>query len=104
LDGAANKPDKECNLAAMICYDAAVSVDMNFGPAASGAMMTRVPNAYKSLFQIRSTAQLLDKYSDVTAWNNLLQADIDNGQPVQYAGSSTASGGHSWVCDGTRIW
>jgi len=99
-DGEVNKPDKECNTAAMICYDAAVAVDMDFGPAASGALMSKVAGAYRNYFKYASTTQLLDKYSDVTAWNNLLKADIDAGEPVQYAGSSTASGGHSWVCDG----
>jgi hypothetical protein len=99
-NAAANKPDKECELAALISYHAGIAVDMDYGTSASGAVMYKVAPAFKNYFQYASTAQVLDRYSDLNSWKTLLKGDIDNGQPVQYAGSSTSSGGHSWVCDG----
>lgn len=99
-NGAAAKPATECELSALLSYQAAVAVDMDFGADASGALMSKVAPAYKNYFRYATTTQIQDRYSDLTAWKNLLIGDLDLGQPVQYSGSSTASGGHSWVCDG----
>ncbi len=98
-NGAANKPDKECDLAALISWHAGIAVDMDYSPSASGALMGKVAPAFKNYFKYATTTQAVDRYSDLTAWKNLLRGDIDNGLPVEYAGSGSG-GGHAWVCDG----
>lgn len=99
-DGITTGNDKECDPAALISYQAAVAVDMDFGPSASGSFMPKVPPAFINYFKYDNTVQAKNRYSNLTDWKNLIYDELNAGQPVMYNGSSTASGGHAWVCDG----
>ncbi len=85
---------------ALISFHAGVSVQMNYGPDGSGAYSQDVPYALKSYFNYSNSAQYLSKSNfSTSAWESMLQADLDNSQPLYYSGYST-SGGHAFVCDG----
>jgi hypothetical protein len=100
-NGTASQPSKECNLAALISWHAGIAVDMEYGPDASSSYMSKVAPAYINYFRYANTAQIATKTSySASQWASLMRGDIDLGQPVQYSGNSTASGGHTWVCDG----
>jgi hypothetical protein len=83
-----------------ISYQCAVSVNMDFGPGASGAYLSG--EAFTNFFRYNSTIFEADKaqWSD-SEWNAQLKRDIDAGRPVVYSGyNSSFTSGHAWVCDG----
>ncbi len=90
---------------ATLMYHAGVSVNMQYGADGSGAFSEDVPFALVNYFNYAPTVELKSKtnYPVMADWYALLRNDLDAGRPVYYAGSSTASGGHAWVCDGYRI-
>ncbi len=87
---------------ATLMYHCGVSIDMNYDPAGSGAYNTAVPSALINYFKYQPSAEAKFKSSFATdaLWQTLIQAEMDAGRPVMLAGSSTASGGHEFVCDG----
>ena len=101
--GMNDQPSKECDPIALISYHAGISVNMNYnddGQCSSGAYTSDVPNALKNYFRYGSSCMYAQKMSYSTSnWNNLLQGDLNIGEPVLYAGRGPG-GGHAWVCDG----
>lgn len=107
----ANMPLNSANNdVSIISYHCGVSVEMDYSPSGSGAMVLDygpgAPSAeysFKTYFGYDpSTLQGKQKnnYSDAQ-WINLIKTDLDAGRPIQYAGySSGGGGGHTWVCDG----
>ena len=113
-------PNTGNNDVALLMYHCGVSVDMNYGIAGtclgeqfdgSGADVISAINphnppycaqyAYKTFFGFDSTTiQGLQRtnYSDAD-WINLLENELDNGRPIQYAGYGSG-GGHTFVFDG----
>ncbi len=79
-----------------LCFDAGVSVNMQYASAGSGAYMYLCANALSSVF----------KYSNAKYVNNpgnlLLPTDsnLAAGCPVLFGISSSGSNGHAVVCDG----
>jgi hypothetical protein len=102
-NGMTDAPSKECYPAALLSYHAGVSVNMIYnsdGACSSGAYQNTVPGALTSYFKYASSCVSANKMSyATTAWNNMLQGDLNTGKPVQYGGQGPG-GGHSWVCDG----
>lgn len=90
---------------ATLMYHAGVSVNMQYAASGSGAYSEDVPFALVNFFNYAPTAELKSKtnYPVMADWWALMRTDLDAGRPVYYAGSSTASGGHAWVCDGYRL-
>lgn len=90
---------------ATLMYHAGVSVNMQYAASGSGAYTEDVPFALVNFFNYAPTAELkaLADFPVMADWWALLRTDLDAGRPVYYAGSSTASGGHAWVCDGYRL-
>jgi hypothetical protein len=91
---------------AKLMYDCGVSVDMDYSPSGSGALVTGGnPSAEYSYYTYfgyeHSTIKGLN-YTDYTegAWEALLKDEINASRPVQYMGTDPTQGGHSWVCDG----
>ena len=84
---------------ALLSYNAAVAVDMSFGCDASGAYVSKVPNAFHSYFKYSSTVYYQNRSSDSTSWKNQMRANLDLGEPLMYTGQGP-DGGHAWVCDG----
>lgn len=90
---------------ATLMYHAGVSVNMQYGPDGSGAFSEDVPFALCNFFNYAPSTHLEAKadYPVITDWYALLRAELDAARPIYYAGSSTASGGHAWICDGYRL-
>jgi PKD repeat protein len=88
---------------ALINYHAGVSVEMNYGPASSGAFPTVVRDAMVNNFGYQTGANFKWQapYS-TAAWESMLKADLDNSKPVFYCGYEPfpGQGGHAWVIDG----
>lgn len=87
---------------ATLCYHAGVSVNMNYAADGSGAYSADVLYALTSYFKYDpSSINIYDfDANNQTEWINQIKTEIDAGRPVYYSGSSDASGGHAWVCDG----
>ncbi len=101
------------NAVATLMYHCGVAVEMNYGVAATGGSGSYViiaasPSpqqsseyAFKTYFGYNASTiqgKKRSNYSD-NNWINLLKTELDNGRPIQYAGSGSG-GGHTWVCDG----
>lgn len=95
---------------AILMYHCGVSVDMNYGVAADGGSTAYVISdqspvtncaeyAFKTYFGYKdATGKIRANYS-LSSWINLLQNELDNGQPILYAGFGNG-GGHAFVFDG----
>lgn len=90
---------------ATLMYHAGVSVNMDYAPDGSGAFSEDVPFALVNYFNYAPTVELKSKadYPVLANWYTLLRTDLDAGRPIYYAGSSAASGGHAWICDGYTL-
>lgn len=85
---------------AEISFHAGVGVNMDYGPDASGAQSSTVPYALYTYFNYSNSAQYLQKSSYlITAWEAMLQSELDAGHPLYYSGYSN-EGGHAFVFDG----
>lgn len=87
---------------ATLCYHAGVSVNMNYATDGSGAFSRDVLYALTNYFNYDPTIIQMYTFNPnaQTDWINMVKAEIDAGRPIYYSGSSNASGGHAWVCDG----
>ena len=98
-------PQAEVDAVALLEYHAGVSVEMDYGPNASGAMSSMVVPAMQQYFRYSSNAGFVDRdyYTD-QQWIDLLKNEIDNGRPMYYSAYSYTKdgtrGGHAFVCDG----
>jgi hypothetical protein len=90
---------QQCFPEALLCYHAAVSVNMDFGCNASGAYANVVPGALRNYFKYASSANYQNRYSDSTSWKNKMRSNLDAAEPLIYTGQGP-EGGHMWVCDG----
>src|SRR6056297_4102 len=89
--------------ASQLGYDIGVAVNMAYAGSGSGAYLFIIPDIAKKYFNYADTIEYISKngsisYSD-TEWKNILKEELDNGRPIEYAGSGD-SGGHAFVCDG----
>lgn len=86
---------------AKLSYHCGVAVEMNYGPDGSSANMGDAVYALKTYFKYQTNISEKSKWTySETNWINLLKTEINALRPVLYSGSSTASGGHAFVCDG----
>lgn len=92
----------EIDAVATLCYQAGVSVNMNYATDGSGAFSPDVLYALTNYFNYDPTTIQIYEFdpNNETEWINMVKAEIDAGRPIYYAGSSQASDGHAWVCDG----
>ena len=93
-------PQAEVDATALLEYHAGVSVEMGYGPSASGAYSEDVGPAMLEYF--RYSPELVHRYKpngSSTQWKNDLRANLDAGMPLYYA-SSGDDGGHAYVLDG----
>ena len=94
-------PDNEATDAiAELMYHCAVSVDMNFAEAGSGASDVVIPSVMANYFKYTQSMDYVYKseYTD-NEWINLLKSELDNSRPILYSGTNDESG-HEFVCDG----
>lgn len=90
---------------ATLMHHAGVSVNMQYGASGSGAYSEDVPFALVNYFKFDANCHLKAKadYPVMNDWYAIIRTELDASRPVYYAGSSTASGGHAWICDGYRM-
>jgi hypothetical protein len=84
---------------AELLYHMGVSVNMNYGPSASGAYSFTAAQSLRDYFGYDQTLNLVYKYdySD-NGWASLLKSNLDAGHPMYYHGYG--SGGHAFNVDG----
>ena len=94
-------PQTEVDATALLEYHAGVSVDMGYGPNASGAYSGDVGPAMLDYFRYSPDMEHREKpnYGSNTQWKNDLRANLDAGMPLYYA-SQGDDGGHAYVLDG----
>ena len=88
----------EVDATALLEYHAGVSVDMMYGPNASGAYSNYVGPAFVDYFRYSDDVDYRDKENDVV-WGNALRNNLNQGMPLYY-GSSGEVGGHAYIVDG----
>jgi hypothetical protein len=90
---------KSYDAIAELLYHLAVSVEMNFGPNASGAYSGQAAWALQHFFDYDISLSLVFKndFSN-SGWANLLKANLNAGHPMYYHGYG--SGGHAFNVDG----
>ena len=98
-------PLYEVNAVALLEYHAGVSVDMSYGPSASGAFSDDAINSMVQYFRYASNTQFYNRsYYDDAEWISMMQNEIDCGRPMYYSAYSYTKdgtrGGHAFVCDG----
>lgn len=91
------------NEVATLMFHCGVSVSMDYGIDGSSASTLAVASALKNFFGYASSVQGIyrSSYTDIQ-WKDLLMTELNNGRPVQYAGTDQ-TGGHSFVCDGFDV-
>jgi hypothetical protein len=99
------------NAVATLSYHCGVSVDMNYGTAASGGSGAYVISsksqsqhcaeyAFEEYFGYKSSLSGEERINYTTSsWKTLLKTELDNSRPVLYAGFGSG-GGHAFVLDG----
>ena len=104
----------QINAVGTLMYAAGVSVEMDYSPNGSGAMViaseagggANAQSAYVTYFGYQNIIRgLLLASSGVTGISNTafidsIEADLNAGRLVQVQGSDPTNGGHTWVCDG----
>ncbi len=90
------------NAASLLLYHCGVSVDMDYGPGASGipvSALNRVSNAFINYFKYSNDAVIRHKSSySAVAWDNMVKAELNANRPLFYVGIGT--GGHAFNVDG----
>lgn len=84
-----------------ICYDAGVSVEMQYKANASGAYSEDVPNAFRNVFRYASAYYSSVYTSDIEEKiKNAILANLDHGYPVYLGIRDLYNNGHAVVADG----
>ena len=88
------------NFVSTLIYHCGVSVDMNYGNMASGAMHQNIPPAMSSYFGYGTSHNLFRDDYPYDEWVTMMRDALDMGIPILYAGQDGGSQGHSFICDG----
>lgn len=95
---------------ATLMYDCGVAVDMDYSLDNSGAFLSTTDNPGSPIsaesafvqhfgYSASSIQAVYESNYSYTNWVSLLENELNNKRPVEYAGLGN-QGGHSWVCDG----
>lgn len=102
-----SSPDKAKVAVAKLCYDAGVSVYMQYAPGASGAYDVNAMSALVNNFGYSASMRMVyrDCYSKLNEWLSVMKSELDAGRPVYFSASSPGgggvdAGGHAFVVDG----
>ncbi len=88
------------NAAALLLYHVGVSVQMQYAPDGSGAYTSDLENSLKNNFYYKPSIDFQEKANHPSDWESILVNELDSARPIVYKGSSDASGGHAFCCDG----
>ena len=96
----AGSSQTQINAIATLMYHCGVSVDMIYGPDASGAYSNDVYDVITTYFSYSESSRYEER-EDYTKyeWENMLINNFDQGLPAYYSGSGN-TGGHAFICDG----
>lgn len=96
----AGSSQTQINAIATLMHHCGVSVDMIYGPDASGAYSNDVYDAITTYFSYSESSRYEER-EDYTKyeWENMLINNFDQGLPAYYSGSGN-TGGHAFICDG----
>ena len=95
-------PQDEVDATALLEYHAGVSVNMGYGPNASGAYSQDVGPAMESYF--RFSSDYWHNYQEYSyTWEEDMVNNLDAGMPLYYASQGDV-GGHAYVVDGYDDW
>ncbi|MDA3884238.1 MAG: C10 family peptidase [Candidatus Delongbacteria bacterium] len=95
---------EEVDELAKISYHLGVSVNMDYNTDGSNAFMTDALTAYQNNWKyVDAVRQYIGTVTDSSAQYLTISAMINQNKPMQFAGSSAASGSHSYVLDGYNI-
>ena len=93
-------PQYEVDATALLEFHAGVSVDMGYGPNASGAYSYDVPDALIDYFRYSPNLVLRNMdYYTYDEWENMICDNLNEEMPLYYS-SSGPEGGHAYVLDG----
>ena len=97
--------ETQINAVALLLWHCGVSVNMNYGLAASGANSVNVPNALLSYFRYSTELSYAEKKDfDDAVWLAMVKACLDKERPLYYSAASVNAlgqrSGHAFVCDG----
>lgn len=85
---------------ALLIYHAGVACEMDYGENGSSSVPSRARKGLRDYFGISNNIDTKWRvWWTTSSWRNLLQKQLDSGNPIIYSGGSL-SGGHSWVIDG----
>ena len=84
----------------VLIFHCGVSVDMNYGNMASGALHQSIPSAMTAYFGYGTSHNLLRDDYPYDEWVSMMRDALDMGIPILYAGTDGGSMGHSFICDG----
>lgn len=100
-EGMANEAT-EPNLAiAELIFHMGVTVDMDYGPDASGMWNHSAANSLKTYFKYSPETVYLYRDSTNIDWDSTIVAHLDQKIPMYYAGWSVPNvNGHGFICDG----
>ncbi len=92
---------------AQLMYCCGVSVNMDYdveSEGGSGAYQYSLVKAYVHNFGYdKDATYLMRNQCSTKDWHQIMINELKNGRPINYAGQSLSSGGHSFVIDGYRI-
>ncbi len=108
------EPGAQDSAVALLMYDCAVSVGMDFGDdnqdgSAAFAVLSEVlPDSDCSQYALvkyfsynpDSIRGILESSYSSSSWTNLMKNELNLGRPILYGGEDATAGGHEWVCDG----
>jgi hypothetical protein len=85
---------------AELCYEVGVAFNMDYGRCGSGASTSYAATIFPLYFGMATDidVEYRNAYSTADAWFAILQADLNNGWPMQYRINT-----HSIVCDGWQV-
>lgn len=98
---------EQADAVAELMYSCGVSVNMDYctsSQGGSGAYQSSLIKAFIENFGYDQDAAFMTRsYCSEEDWHNILVRELNEGRPVNYAGTSMRDGGHSFVFDGYRV-
>lgn len=95
--------EEQCNAVATLMYAAGVSVNMNYGTDASGAVSASIARGLVDNFGYNpGVAYYMRNYFSEEEWDEMVYAELSTGRAIIYDGSTKGHEGHSFICDGFK--
>ncbi|MDA3884237.1 MAG: thiol protease/hemagglutinin PrtT [Candidatus Delongbacteria bacterium] len=95
---------QEVDELAKMSYHLGVSIDMDYNTDGSNAYMTDALTAYINNWDATDALYMnMGTVTDSSVYSSTIMTELDANRPMQFAGSSAGSGGHSYVVDGYNV-